>query len=174
MTDKQKRFCDEYLIDRSAEQAALRAGYSGSAACRMGAENLKKPELQAYIERQLEQTQSERPSGPQSERPDDPQSERPDDPQSERPDVPQSERPDVPQSERPDDPQSERPKQDKVAGAEEVMEYLTSVMRGENSSSAQALKAAEIIGKRYGLFREGAGSETVLPVVISGGDKLED
>ena len=28
MTAKQKRFCDEYLIDCNATQAAIRAGYS--------------------------------------------------------------------------------------------------------------------------------------------------
>ena len=28
MTAKQKRFCDEYLIDLNATQAAIRAGYS--------------------------------------------------------------------------------------------------------------------------------------------------
>ena len=28
MTEKQKRFCEEYLIDLNATQAALRAGYS--------------------------------------------------------------------------------------------------------------------------------------------------
>ena len=28
LTDKQKRFCEEYLIDLNATQAAIRAGYS--------------------------------------------------------------------------------------------------------------------------------------------------
>ena len=28
LTEKQKRFCDEYLIDLNATQAAIRAGYS--------------------------------------------------------------------------------------------------------------------------------------------------
>lgn len=28
LTAKQKRFCDEYLIDLNATQAAIRAGYS--------------------------------------------------------------------------------------------------------------------------------------------------
>lgn len=30
MTDKQKRFCDEYLIDLNATQAAIRAGYKAN------------------------------------------------------------------------------------------------------------------------------------------------
>ena len=33
MTDKQKRFCDEYLVDFNATQAAIRAGYSKKNSC---------------------------------------------------------------------------------------------------------------------------------------------
>lgn len=33
MTDKQKRFCDEYLVDLNATQAAIRAGYSKKNSC---------------------------------------------------------------------------------------------------------------------------------------------
>lgn len=53
MTEKQKRFCDEYLIDLNAKQAAIRAGYSEKTAYSIGAENLKKPELQEYIQKRL-------------------------------------------------------------------------------------------------------------------------
>lgn len=49
LTDKQKKFADEYLIDLNATQAALRAGYSERTARFIGAENLKKPNIQAYI-----------------------------------------------------------------------------------------------------------------------------
>ena len=28
LTDKQKAFCDEYLVDLNGKQAAIRAGYS--------------------------------------------------------------------------------------------------------------------------------------------------
>ena len=61
----------------------------------------------------------------------------------------------------------------KIADAEEVMKYLTSVMRGEHTeqvlklvgegvqtvtdidvSAKERLKAAELIGKRYGLFTD--------------------
>ena len=44
MTEKQKLFCEEYLIDLNATQAALRAGYSEKTAYSIGNENLKKPE----------------------------------------------------------------------------------------------------------------------------------
>lgn len=53
LTEKQKRFCDEYLIDLNATQAAIRAGYSKKTAKIIGNENLTKPYLKNYIEQQL-------------------------------------------------------------------------------------------------------------------------
>ncbi|QRO96142.1 terminase small subunit [Acinetobacter pittii] len=47
---KQQRFVDEYLIDRNATQAAIRAGYSPKTAGSIGDENLKKPEIKKAIE----------------------------------------------------------------------------------------------------------------------------
>ena len=144
MTPKQKRFCDEYLIDTNATQAAIRAGYSEKTAYSIGEENLKKPELRAYIDERLEEIQSKT-----------------------------------------------------IASATEVMQYLTSVLRGEEKeevivvegqgdgySSARhidkdvspkdRLKAAELLAKRYGLLTDKVGIEGVVPVVISGDDELED
>ena len=140
MTDKQKRFCDEYLIDCNATQAAIRAGYSPKTAYSIGEENLKKPELKTYIDERLEQLHSE-----------------------------------------------------KTADAQEVMEYLTSVMRGEHTEQVlrldgdgvqvvdsvqtptrDKLKAAELIGKRYGMFKDAVDLGGTVPVVISGGDDLAD
>ena len=81
----------------------------------------------------------------------------------------------------------------KIADAEEVMKYLTSVMRGEHTeqvlklvgegvqtvtdidvSAKERLKAAELIGKRYGLFTDKVGVERAVPVIITGDDQLED
>lgn len=53
MTAKQRRFCDEYLIDLNATQAAIRAGYSKKTAYSIGEENLRKPELKKYIEKRM-------------------------------------------------------------------------------------------------------------------------
>lgn len=53
MTKKQKIFCDEYLIDLNATQAAIRAGYSVESAGSIGNENLKKPEVRACIEKAM-------------------------------------------------------------------------------------------------------------------------
>lgn len=50
LTDKQKRFADEYLIDLNATQAAIRAGYSEKTAKEIGYENLTKPHIHEYIQ----------------------------------------------------------------------------------------------------------------------------
>lgn len=140
MTDKQKRFCDEYLIDCNATQAAIRAGYSKKTANEQGNRLLANVSVKAYIDERLEQLHTK-----------------------------------------------------KTADAQEVMEYLTSVMRGEHKEQTLALcgdgmqeiqdidvsakdriKAAELIGKRYGLFKDAVDLGGAVPVVISGGDDLAD
>lgn len=140
MNARQKRFCDEYLIDCNATQAAIRAGYSPKTAKSIGQENLTKPDLKAYIDEQLERLHNE-----------------------------------------------------KTADAQEVLEYLTAVMRGQHTeqtlqlvgdgvqtitdidvSAKERLKAAELIGKRYGMFKDNLDVGGSIPVVISGGDELED
>ena len=47
LTDKQKIFCDEYIISLNATQAAIKAGYAEKTAYAIGAENLKKPKIQS-------------------------------------------------------------------------------------------------------------------------------
>ena len=80
-----------------------------------------------------------------------------------------------------------------IADSKEVLEYLTSVMRGKHKeqilqlvgdgvqkiasidvSAKERLKAAELIGKRYGLFKENIDVAGAVPVVISGDECLED
>ena len=128
LTEKQKRFCDEYLIDCNAKQAAIRAGYSPKTAYSIGNENLNKPELLNYIREQLKGLH-----------------------------------------------------RDKIADAEEVLEYLTSVMRGDKKelipisndsgeieniereiATRDKLKAAELLGKRYGVFKDSVKVEEKL------------
>lgn len=46
---KQALFVKEYLKDRNATQAAIRAGYSKATAASMGSENLKKPEIRKAV-----------------------------------------------------------------------------------------------------------------------------
>lgn len=48
-SDKMEAFCQNYLIDFNATQAAIRSGYSEKTAYSIGQENLKKPDIQARI-----------------------------------------------------------------------------------------------------------------------------
>lgn len=88
---------------------------------------------------------------------------------------------------------------EKTADAQEVVEYLTSVLRGKSTSSVLArdeigaerviekppdekerLKAAELLGKRYGLFKEAVDLEVKVSEKLAdimaqiGGDGLEE
>jgi phage terminase small subunit len=124
LTLKQQRFADEYIISGNATQAAIKAGYSKRTANRMAAENMTKPVIKAYISERLAQFESA-----------------------------------------------------KIAKQDEVLRYLTGVMRAESTSETvvvestgdgcsearmmnkhpeerDRLKAAELLGKRYGLFRD--------------------
>ena len=127
MTEKQKRFCDEYLIDCNATRA-YKAVYQNvksdetakSAASRL----LTNVNVKKYIDERMEELHNE-----------------------------------------------------KTADAQEVIEYLTSVLRGESTaqeivvegtgdgcseartmekspSEKERLKAAELLGKRYSLFTD--------------------
>ena len=59
MTEKQKRFCDEYLIDLNATQAAIRSGYSAKTAKQIGQQNLTKLDIQEYINKRLAEKEAE-------------------------------------------------------------------------------------------------------------------
>lgn len=49
LTDKQEKFCYEYVLHLNASKAAINAGYSEKTAYSIGNENLKKPEIQERI-----------------------------------------------------------------------------------------------------------------------------
>lgn len=49
LTAKQERFCEEYIVDLNATQAAIRAGYSDNCASEIGYENLSKPQIAERI-----------------------------------------------------------------------------------------------------------------------------
>ncbi|ULL19666.1 terminase small subunit [Paenibacillus sp. H1-7] len=120
LTEKQKRFADYFIESGNATEAAIRAGYSEKTARFIGAENLTKPNISAYIDEMLGKKDNER-----------------------------------------------------IASQDEVLEFLTSVMRGEviervplligqgmqelvdNVPPVQVRKsAAELLGKRYRLFTD--------------------
>ena len=137
MTPKQRRFCDEYLIDLNATQAAIRAGYSKKTAYSIGEENLKKPELKKYIDFRMAEKESEL-----------------------------------------------------IANQDEVLKYLTAVMRGQTQAEVvvvenigdymseartmkkapdekERLKAAELLGKRYGLYTDRVEQEVDMELNIT-------
>jgi phage terminase small subunit len=49
LTPKQQRFCEEYIVDLNATQAAIRAGYSKKTAGSQGHDLLKKPAIQELV-----------------------------------------------------------------------------------------------------------------------------
>lgn len=137
MTEKQKRFCDEYLIDLNgtrAYKAAYPSVKSDHTATVNAGRLLTNADVRAYLDERLAEIHSA-----------------------------------------------------KIADAAEVMEYLTAVMRGESEASVvvvegigdgcstartvqkppdekERLKAAELLGKRFGLFTDKL--ETNAPVTI--------
>lgn len=143
MTDKQKKFCDEYLIDcngRRAYKAAYPNVKKDAVADANASRLLSNAKVKKYIDEQLSKMHSSA-----------------------------------------------------IANAEEVMKYLTSVMRGKSSSSVLSLcgdgcqevitkppdekermKAAELIGKRYGLFTDKVEMGGTVPVIIVGDVELEE
>ena len=147
MTDSQRKFADEYIIDCNASRA-YRAAYpnikNNKVAKTNGSRLLAKANIKAYIDEKLTEISN-----------------------------------------------------NKTAEATEIMQYLTSVLRGQSKASVvviegngegysearvlekppdekERLKAAELLGKRYGLFTEKVKVDSVVPVVISGGEALED
>lgn len=159
LTAKQQRFCDEYLIDLNATQAAIRAGYSEKTARQIANENLTKPDINEYIANRMAEKEKEL-----------------------------------------------------IADQDEVLRYLTAVMRREKTESvvvtlnketskyvpdengtmrkqtvkeevpqivriparlSDSNKAAELLGKAYGAFSADVQVDVVVPV-FGGEDALED
>ncbi len=137
LTAKQKIFCDEYIISLNATQAAIKAGYSKKTARKIAAENLTKPVIQNYISERMKQKESSL-----------------------------------------------------IATQDEVLQYLTSVLRGESQttdtllvgigdgyqevqevekkpSEKDRLKAAELLGKRYGLYTDKISADVDMSLDIS-------
>jgi len=53
LTEKQKRFCNEYLKDLNGTQAATRAGYSKKTANEQAARMLAKVSIQEYLQKRM-------------------------------------------------------------------------------------------------------------------------
>ena len=57
LTEKQKKFVDEYLIDLNATQAAMRAGYSEKTARSIGQRLLTNVDIQKYMQKEQKELQ---------------------------------------------------------------------------------------------------------------------
>lgn len=69
----------------------------------------------------------------------------------------------------------------RIAKGEEVLQYLTKVMRGEekdqfglDASLQDRTRAAELLGKRYRLFVDKVDTNINASIVFEGEDELED
>ena len=58
LTVKQRKFVASYVESGNATQAAIAAGYAPKAAYQTGAENLRKPQIKAAINKRLEEIDS--------------------------------------------------------------------------------------------------------------------
>lgn len=124
LTAKQQRFCDEYLIDLNATQAAIRAGYSTKYANTNASKLLQITTIKDFLAQRMAEKESAL-----------------------------------------------------IADQNEVLKYLTSVIRGQSRSSVvvienvgdfmsearemekspdekERLKAAELLGKAHGIFTD--------------------
>lgn len=50
LTDKEQKFCDEYLVSQDIEKAMIKIGYAKSTAKRKGYEFYRKPQIQNYLQ----------------------------------------------------------------------------------------------------------------------------
>ena len=57
LTLKEQQFVKEYPLDFNASEAAIRAGYSKKSAGAIGHENLKKPKIQAALQKEIKERQ---------------------------------------------------------------------------------------------------------------------
>lgn len=117
LTQKQKKFADEYIISGNATESARKAGYSDSTAGAIGHENLTKPKIREYIDKRLKEHEDEQ-----------------------------------------------------IAKQDEILKFLTSVMRGElreeqlssgtgyavemSTSIKDRIKASELLGKRHAMWTD--------------------
>nr|DAW66804.1 MAG TPA: Terminase small subunit [Caudoviricetes sp.] len=100
LTPKQKAFCDEYLANGyNGTQAALKVGYSKKTAYSIAGENLKKPEIKAYIAEAKKKLYTNR-----------------------------------------------------IATAKELLETLTSIIRDEEVTTNNRLKAIQLMGDHLAIF----------------------
>jgi len=143
MTEKQKRFCDEYIIDLNATQAAIRAGYSPHTAKDIASQNLAKLNILAEINKKLAAFENAA------------------------------------------DVIDDRDATVKPTATDDdracIQSVKVKIMDGDKGSVeereiklADKVRALELLGKHLGMFKDKIDVTANVPVIISGGDELED
>lgn len=59
ITAKQRKFANAWIKTHNATQSAIKAGYSKKAASSIGAENLRKPQIQEYINKRTSKVEKQ-------------------------------------------------------------------------------------------------------------------
>lgn len=54
----------------------------------------------------------------------------------------------------------------RVADPTEILQYLTAVLRGENGGERERMKAAELLGKRHGLFSDKQSVDAATVIIV--------
>lgn len=135
MTERQRRFCESFLVCGTAKQAMLEAGYSSNTAENKSGRLLRNKEVREYIDELRARRDSER-----------------------------------------------------VADADEVLRFLTAVMRGEEGeyvadrrggevtfvrrppSLKERMRAAALLGRRYAMFTENVNIGAAPNIVFTEND----
>lgn len=163
LTAKQKRFCDEYLIDLNATQSAIRSGYSVKTANEQGARLLANVSVQEAIAKEM--AERSKRTGINQDRV-----------------VMELARIAFINPQNLIDPEDASVRQD---ATEDDLACIQSVkvktMDGAKGSSVEReiklndkMKALELLGKHLGMWNDKVDVNVAVPVVICGEDDLED
>lgn len=162
MTNKQARFIEEYLVDLNATQAAIRAGYSPNTANEQGAQLLAKLSIKDAIDKAMAERSAR--TGINQDRV-----------VRELARIAFVKITDVANS---DGTIKQDASDDDLACIESLKvktsDSDTGYMAEREVKLASKMKALELLGKHLGMWNDKLNIEGVLPVVISGGEALED
>ena len=163
LTEKQRRFVDEYLIDLNATQAAIRAGYSVKTAREQASQNLTKLNIQQAISEKM--AERSKRTGVNQDRI-----------VLELAKIAFVNAADVIDSD--DATIKARATADDTAAIQSVKVKVIPTKEGEGVEREirlnDKLKALELLGKHLGMWNDKLDVNVNIPVVISGEDDLED